>query len=1574
MVDLETAARSFKDALDAPGAVESATQLRTLLASIKADLQRLLRRIHPPGSTPVVCFRLLIAGSGVAAFSTAVFAFSFALRRRRRHGRRAPVLTRRLPRPPPPPGPPPPRPPPQPARSHAPSFAGRGNAAPFLRYREAQIPDGSYNSRACRYPIESAVAGASCTATIASCEPDVLARYVSCLVECEQLDPNLAARLESLVEDAARLTSGMSLFDQVRTLFGVTNALQNLTNWRVGRILMDAPGRDDVELANFCGEYLTRLLRDLVARCSDQFGCVTCSSHLADPISTTFPCRTVQRTFRLLQHNAVNVNTASLKECSAYPTSVKRIVSRLGDLKAYYSRTLAVPMPSYAMATLPVFALAAGCSAWEAVNYCDGDGGSILVEQFPGLSKYLRQQNVATHILAAPQCTLVQFREAFHDAVELGHQYTVVATREDDEPGPSTRQPTTSVLRRNYGYQALVHARHALATAKVILLVCHGVHRGDGGDRIVVEVVIRDVTSGTFLVSGLSRVQCGFSFPVQNAPRHYVIAKEEAVAAHCGVLEIGPSMAGQEAMPWSLKEAFSSGQSPVAIAGCLITNSTQFLNQSHLHIHTSFIPGAGWGLMIRPCPNATIPRGAYVCHFAIGQPPSTAPPSDYELSSTRRGSLLVYDPQVYDGHNIGRFINQGGLLEGLKELVAASDRDRGCTAYSPTVAEAIFADRSCVEYHVANGGSEMVVRASKPISSHPCRMIELLANYGLPYWLAHVVKYHRHIGHDSDLVKCVFWLLLSDKSTMPIQPSNAQWRFTTSFPPGCSGTACSYFLAVRTNEDPLFLDFMMEGNARGWIAVGYTPNPDMTDADVFVCALIGGQVTILDTYNIPNGHSIWWTQARFSRAAQTDDLLQDLDLLDGRYFQLIGWTDAATLPVVLALIRAHGILMIVAWPTVYVTANLFGIFMQPARPGTPMYWARRGAQVITLIAGIAAALCIFVARKVAPALGDFNNPEVSAHFVLGIILIVLNIINGLDDPDCLVPCSILAVYLSLINIAIGLSLFEDILNMTTIAPSLAIFLAYIGTFAVFFICGLVFYTLLAIIKGSSKLAPSMVWPLFKSSRSAQWSPDPSKVEVLMTSTAQAASVEIKASDPAASDPAATKVEDDTPSNPSNAQWRFTTSFPPGCNGTACSYFLAVRTNEDPLFLDFMMEGNARGWIAVGYTPNPGMPDADVFACAVIGGNVSILDTYDIPDYRSNVVDTIQDLCPFSGSFINGRIRCVFSRAIKTNDVLQDKALNQSYYQLNGWTDATGSSVNSLVNHGVSIPMVSDSKVNPTTSVSAVTAEVKIDPLIRAHGILMIVAWPVLGVMGIFFAAWMKPALPKAEWFQAHRAMLLVSLFLGCVAFLFAFVAKRAHHISISLYSHRSKASDVIFIVLHLPSFSYRRWIFNLVHGTCVGLGVELLALINVGIGLAIFGNKLSLATVAPPLAVYLAYVAFLVILIGALFIIYTVIAMKTGSPPLAPSMLKPLLMHITPSSPVPIKTEIAIDMATDGKTADSIKSSPGDQNPPQNPPDGQKPPAKPPSKDAPLRWAGLAAFLVVMVPLMLAVIILIAAL
>lgn len=62
-------------------------------------------------------------------------------------------------------------------------------------------------------------------------------------------------------------------------------------------------------------------------------------------------------------------------------------------------------------------------------------------------------------------------------------------------------------------------------------------------------------------------------------------------------------------------------------------------------------------------------------------------------------------------------------------------------------------------------------------------------------------------------------------------------------------------------------------------------------------------------------------------------------------------------------------------------------------------------------------------------------------------------------------------------------------------------------------------------------------------------------------------------------------------------------------------------------------------------------------------------------------------------------------------------------------------------------------------------------LIQAHGILMLIAWPLLASTAIFFAAYMRPALPKGEWFQIHRALMLVGLFVSAVAFLLIFISQ-----------------------------------------------------------------------------------------------------------------------------------------------------------------------------------------------------------
>ena len=58
------------------------------------------------------------------------------------------------------------------------------------------------------------------------------------------------------------------------------------------------------------------------------------------------------------------------------------------------------------------------------------------------------------------------------------------------------------------------------------------------------------------------------------------------------------------------------------------------------------------------------------------------------------------------------------------------------------------------------------------------------------------------------------------------------------------------------------------------------------------------------------------------------------------------------------------------------------------------------------------------------------------------------------------------------------------------------------------------------------------------------------------------------------------------------------------------------------------------------------------------------------------------------------------------------------------------------------------------------------------GILMIVAWPLLAVIGIFFSAWTKPALPNGEWFQFHRALMILSVVVAITGFVLPFVANK----------------------------------------------------------------------------------------------------------------------------------------------------------------------------------------------------------
>uniref|UniRef100_A0A1X7SM59 DOMON domain-containing protein n=1 Tax=Amphimedon queenslandica TaxID=400682 RepID=A0A1X7SM59_AMPQE len=126
--------------------------------------------------------------------------------------------------------------------------------------------------------------------------------------------------------------------------------------------------------------------------------------------------------------------------------------------------------------------------------------------------------------------------------------------------------------------------------------------------------------------------------------------------------------------------------------------------------------------------------------------------------------------------------------------------------------------------------------------------------------------------------------------------------------------------------------------------------------------------------------------------------------------------------------------------------------------------------------------------------------------------------------------------------------------------------------------------------------------------------------------------------------------------------------PEGCERSTCEYYVGLSPNpSDPTYLDVYLEGNAAGWIAIGFSLNTQMENDDVLGCRVNSDNVTVVDTWNpSPRQEANVLDATQDgLCVQSTSFTNSRITCSFSRTIVVTDVGQDYNLDSSYYLLFG---------------------------------------------------------------------------------------------------------------------------------------------------------------------------------------------------------------------------------------------------------------------------------------------------------------------
>ena len=139
--------------------------------------------------------------------------------------------------------------------------------------------------------------------------------------------------------------------------------------------------------------------------------------------------------------------------------------------------------------------------------------------------------------------------------------------------------------------------------------------------------------------------------------------------------------------------------------------------------------------------------------------------------------------------------------------------------------------------------------------------------------------------------------------------------------------------------------------------------------------------------------------------------------------------------------------------------------------------------------------------------------------------------------------------------------------------------------------------------------------------------------------------------------------------------------------------------------------------------------------------------------------------------------CSFGRSISGTGNTHDVNLDGEYYVLYGRRSGHPIAGGVHSHTGNENPPVSAGLVNLLTStgVQAGSSFGSVrNGLVRAHGILMLIAWPLLASTAIFFASHMKAAFPKGEWFQVHRAFMITSLFLTALGFILIFIAQ-AHN-------------------------------------------------------------------------------------------------------------------------------------------------------------------------------------------------------
>ena len=102
--------------------------------------------------------------------------------------------------------------------------------------------------------------------------------------------------------------------------------------------------------------------------------------------------------------------------------------------------------------------------------------------------------------------------------------------------------------------------------------------------------------------------------------------------------------------------------------------------------------------------------------------------------------------------------------------------------------------------------------------------------------------------------------------------------------------------------------------------------------------------------------------------------------------------------------------------------------------------------------------------------------------------------------------------------------------------------------------------------------------------------------------------------------------------------------PKNCSGSNCEYLVTWKNNGDKV--DFTIEGNTPGWMAIGFSKDQAMGDDSVAECLWDSANSKMLVRNSWNSGKGNIAeqDPTGGLTNMQGSYVNGRLSCSFTRA------------------------------------------------------------------------------------------------------------------------------------------------------------------------------------------------------------------------------------------------------------------------------------------------------------------------------------------